>query len=227
MLINCHTCMHALYYETSLKSSCAIYCGMEGVHDKMIYLRLLRTTVLKCLISCPDEGEMRKCVRESCSCQLATPARPYVDGHGRMRKIQVLVWRNAGGHAHAQWSPIDAREQSTRTCSPQLLRVASIYARDDATRGDRTGPAGRRTGVRKQRGAQSPSSTTIGRRRHEQPLANNYISFFFLQKFTTGYDIYCRIFKNAYSMNDTENIVISFWILHILSYDIWYKRREK
>jgi hypothetical protein len=31
MVINCHACMHALYYETLLKSSCALYFGMEGV----------------------------------------------------------------------------------------------------------------------------------------------------------------------------------------------------
>ncbi len=31
MLINCHACMHALYYEIPLKSSCALYFRMDGV----------------------------------------------------------------------------------------------------------------------------------------------------------------------------------------------------
>ncbi len=36
MLINCHVCIHALYYKIFLKSSCALYFGIEGVRAKFV-----------------------------------------------------------------------------------------------------------------------------------------------------------------------------------------------
>lgn len=156
----------------------------------MIYndRRLIRTAVLKC--SYPDlmNGEARpnrKCVceHESCSWQLAAPGRPYMDGPwtdacGKYKyygATQVGTRTHSGRLAYrVSTSSSKARVFALALASCEHLRARRRHARGP----DRTG---RTTGGRKERGAQSPSSTTIGRRRHEQPLANNYIRFFFLQ----------------------------------------------
>lgn len=39
MLINCYACMHTLYYEIPLKSSCALYFGMDGVSVLYFHLK--------------------------------------------------------------------------------------------------------------------------------------------------------------------------------------------
>lgn len=152
---------------------------------------------------------------------------PWTDACGKYKyygATQVGTRTHSGRLAYrVSTSSSKARVFALALASCEHLRARRRHARGP----DRTG---RTTGGRKERGAQSPSSTTIGRRRHEQPLANNYIRFFFYKiyyRILKVYDIYYIIFKNAYSMNDTENIVISCWTLYTLSYDIWYKRREK
>lgn len=148
---------------------------------------------------------------------------PWTDACGKYKyygATQVGTHTHSGRLAYrVSTSSSKARVFALALASCEHLRARRRHARGP----DRTG---RTTGGRKERGAQSPSSTTIGRRRHEQPLANNYISFFFYKiyyRILKVYDIYYIIFKNAYSMNDTENIVISCWTLYTLSYDIWYK----
>lgn len=149
---------------------------------------------------------------------------------GRMRKIQVL-WRNGGGHAHAQWSPrlssIDELEQSTRVrLSSCELRAFTRATTPRAGTGPHRPDDGRAKGTRRPKPIINDDRKETTRATASQQLYN----FFFYKiyyRILKVYNIYYMIFKNAYSMNDTENIVISCWTLYTLSYDIWHKRREK
>lgn len=155
----------------------------------MIYndRRLIRTAVLKC--SYPDlmNGEARpnrKCVWAWELQLVASRAGQAIRGwtvDGRMRKIQVL-WRNAGGHAHAQWSPrlssIDELEQSTRVrLSSCELRAFTRATTPRAGTGPHRPDDGRAKGTRRPKPIINDDRKETTRATASQQL----YKFFFLQ----------------------------------------------